>query len=78
MDREGFNVYRRAFNNLLVCAASPTRTRTCVAGWRRDAGALLTHADRETVGGMIAYYVDARLHGTSATADCGAATDAAP
>ncbi|MFZ5635672.1 MAG: MBL fold metallo-hydrolase [Pseudomonadota bacterium] len=78
MDRERFNVYRRAFNNLLACAATPTRTRTCVAGWRRDADPLLTDADRETVDGMIAYYVDARLRGPAATADCGAATDPAP
>lgn len=78
MDRKGFNVYRRAFNNLLVRAAAPTRTRTCVAGWRRDAGALLTNADRETVDSMIACYVDARLRGPRAIADCGASTDAAP
>lgn len=78
MDREDFNVYRRAFNNLLVCAATPTRTRTCVAGWRRDADPLLTDADRETVDGMIAYYVDARLRGPGAIADCGAAAVAAP
>lgn len=71
MDRAGFNDYRRAFNNLLACAATPTRTRTCVAGWRRDADALLTAADRETVDEMIAYYVDHRLRGPGATADCG-------
>jgi hypothetical protein len=70
MDRERFNLYRRAFNNLLVCAATPTRTRTCVAGWRRDADALLTAADRDTVDGMIAYYVEERLRGPGATADC--------
>jgi glyoxylase-like metal-dependent hydrolase (beta-lactamase superfamily II) len=70
MDRKGFNTYRRAFNNLLVCAAGPARARTCVAGWRRDADALLTDADRETVDGMIAYYVEERLRSPGATADC--------
>jgi len=78
MDREQFGHYRRAFNNLLVCAASPTRTRTCVEGWRRDAAPLLTEADRAVVDGMIAYYVDVRLRGPAATVDCAAATQALP
>jgi glyoxylase-like metal-dependent hydrolase (beta-lactamase superfamily II) len=70
MDRGQFNTYRRAFNNLLVCAATPTRARTCVAGWRRDAAPLLGDADRAVVDGMIAYYVEYRLRGPGATADC--------
>lgn len=77
MDREGFNTYRRAFNNLLVCAATPTRTQVCVDGWRRDATALLpgigaAKVDADRVDGMIAYYVDQRLRGPAATRDCDA------
>lgn len=78
MDREGFNAYRRAFNNLLACAATPTSTRTCVAGWRRDAAPLLSDADRAVVDGMIAYYVQYRLRGPGATADCGTTPHDAP
>lgn len=71
MDREGFNVYRRAFNNLLVCAQTPTRTGTCVAGWARDAAPLLVQEDRARTDAMIAYYVEQRLRGPGATQDCG-------
>lgn len=78
MDREGFNTYRRAFNNLLACAATPTSTRTCVAGWRRDAAPLLSDADRAVVDGMIAYYVQYRLRGPGPTADCGTTPHDAP
>lgn len=71
MDRDGFNTYRRAFNNLLVCAATPTRTQVCVEGWRRDAAPLLSGAATARVDGMIAYYVDQRLRGPAASRDCG-------
>lgn len=70
MDREGFNLYRRAFNNLLVCAATPTTAGTCAADWKRDASALLTEADRSAVDEMIGYYVEYRLRGPAATRDC--------
>ena len=35
MDREGFVVYRRAFEELLACAGSAAEDGTCIEGWFR-------------------------------------------
>lgn len=70
MDRAGFDTYRRAFNNLLACAAAPTRDATCIAGWKRDAAPLLRPEDDAAIDGLLGYYLATRLRGSAATAAC--------
>ncbi|MGZ8284595.1 MAG: MBL fold metallo-hydrolase [Allosphingosinicella sp.] len=60
MTRPQFLQWRRAFDNLLDCAASTRAKEACVAGWERDAAAFIPAGDRR-VDGMIGYYLDTRL-----------------
>jgi glyoxylase-like metal-dependent hydrolase (beta-lactamase superfamily II) len=60
MGRTRFLQWRRAFNNLLDCAASDRTKAACVAGWKRDASAFIPSGDRR-IDGMIGYYLDSRL-----------------
>jgi glyoxylase-like metal-dependent hydrolase (beta-lactamase superfamily II) len=60
MSRERFGQWRRAFGNLLDCAASSRAKEACVAGWKRDAAAFIPAGDRR-VDGMVGYYLDSRL-----------------
>lgn len=70
MDRAGFDTYRRAFHNLLACAAAPTRDATCIAGWKQDAAPLLRPGDDAAVDGLLGYYLSTGLRGRAAQADC--------
>jgi glyoxylase-like metal-dependent hydrolase (beta-lactamase superfamily II) len=70
MDRAGFDTYRRAFHNLLACAAAPTRDATCIAGWKHDAAPLLRPGDDAAVDGLLGYYFSTGLRGRAAQADC--------
>lgn len=70
MDRAGFDTWRRAFHNLLACAAAPTRDATCIAGWKRDAAPLLRPGDDAAVDGLLGYYLSTGLRGRAAQADC--------
>lgn len=60
MTRRQFLQWRRAFDNLLDCAASTRAKSECVAGWTRDAGAFIPAGERR-VEGMVGYYLDTRL-----------------
>lgn len=71
MDRAGFDTYRRAFNNLLACAAAPTRDAVCIAGWKRDAAPLLRPGDDAAVDGLLGYYFSTGLRRRAAQPDCG-------
>lgn len=71
MDRAGFDIYRRAFHNLLACAAAPTRDATCIAGWKRDAAPLLRPGDDAAVDGLLGYYFSTGLRRRAAQPDCG-------
>lgn len=58
MNRRGLATYRKAFDGLLDCAASSQSKSDCVAGWIRDAGALLPQGDRPYARGLVDYYMD--------------------
>ena len=60
MSRPQFLKWRKAFDNLLDCAASAQSKETCVAGWKRDAADFIPAGDRR-VDGMVGYYLDTRL-----------------
>lgn len=60
MSRAQFLQWKRAFTNLLDCAASDAADAACIAGWRRDAAAYIRDAPQE-IDGLIAYYLEARL-----------------
>lgn len=70
MDRAGFDTWRRAFHNLLACAATPTRDATCIAGWKRDAAPLLRPGDAAAVDGLLGYYLSTGLRERAAQPDC--------
>ena len=76
MSRDDFVIYRRAFDSLLACAASPASNGDCVEGWQRDAAAFLaTDRDRQLARGLVDYYLTAILRGDEAkiAALCGTA-----
>ena len=63
MSRTGFETWRRAYGALLDCAAGSGEAATCVAGWERDAGALLEGEDPAFVRALVGYYVSDVLRG---------------
>lgn len=65
MGRPQFLQWRRAFDNLLDCAASDRAKEACVAGWRRDAAAFIPAGDGR-IDGMVGYYLDSRLRAAPA------------
>jgi len=73
MHRHQFEVYRKAFDSLLKCAASSQRKTSCIAGWMHDAGPLLTGEDPAFVRSLLDYYVDNSLRGDASrrTTLCG-------
>jgi glyoxylase-like metal-dependent hydrolase (beta-lactamase superfamily II) len=60
MSRAEFMRWRRAFNNLLDCAAGDSAKETCVAGWTNDAAEFIPEGETR-VEDMIRYYIDTRL-----------------
>lgn len=67
MNREAFEQYRTAFDNLLACAASEHTDSECVDAWSRDADDLLSPADVPRISGMLDYYMKARLRADAAS-----------
>jgi glyoxylase-like metal-dependent hydrolase (beta-lactamase superfamily II) len=66
MHREEFTAYRRAFSNLLDCAAGKAAKDACIDGWGNDAAALFhSSADVSYARTLIAYYVDNYLRNPS-------------
>ena len=61
MDRPAFLSWKRAFDNLLDCAASPVARASCIAGWRRDAAAFQRPGRGAMIDEMTGYYLDTRL-----------------
>jgi glyoxylase-like metal-dependent hydrolase (beta-lactamase superfamily II) len=59
MHRQEFTVYRKAFSNLLDCAAGNTAKNDCMDGWLSDASALF-HSSQEAsyARTLIGYYLD--------------------
>ena len=59
MTKPQFLKWKRAFTNLLDCAASEVANAACIAGWRRDASTFIP-AGKNT-DSLIAYYLETRL-----------------
>lgn len=60
MTKPRFLQWRKAFENLLDCAASTRAKEACAAGWKRDAAPFIT-AGEKRVESMVGYYLDTRL-----------------
>jgi glyoxylase-like metal-dependent hydrolase (beta-lactamase superfamily II) len=73
MHRPQFEVYRKAFDGLLKCAASSQPKSSCIDGWMHDAAPLLTGEDPTFVRSLLDYYVDNSLRGDASrrTTLCG-------
>lgn len=65
MTRADFLDWRRAFTNLLDCAASDTPKTQCITGWQRDAARFIPAGDT-SVPRRIGYYIDTRLRAAPA------------
>ncbi len=57
MQRQAFSAYRKAFSNLLSCAAGDARINVCIDGWISDAAALVDSKDVSYARTLIGYYV---------------------
>jgi glyoxylase-like metal-dependent hydrolase (beta-lactamase superfamily II) len=59
MHKPQFSAYRKAFSNLLACAAGDAGKDACMDGWISDAALLLVDSkDRSYARTLIGYYVD--------------------
>jgi glyoxylase-like metal-dependent hydrolase (beta-lactamase superfamily II)/tetratricopeptide (TPR) repeat protein len=61
LTRDQFETYRRAFGNLLACAASPKSKGECIDGWLADAGALVPAEEQKMARALLDYYLDTSL-----------------
>jgi glyoxylase-like metal-dependent hydrolase (beta-lactamase superfamily II) len=67
LDRVGFARYRTAYDHLLECATSTAPARDCIAGWHRDADALMPRPeDRKAADALLGYYLGQVLRGPEA------------
>jgi glyoxylase-like metal-dependent hydrolase (beta-lactamase superfamily II) len=57
MRRRAFDTYRKAFSNLLACAAGDAGKNTCIDGWINDASELIGSDDVSYARTLIGYYV---------------------
>jgi len=57
LTRDDYFIWRRAFDNLLSCAAAHEGAE-CVDGWLNDAAPFITEDKKDLAGRMIVYYVD--------------------
>ncbi len=58
MRKQGLNVYRKAFSNLLECAAADAGKNHCVDGWINDASVLIDSKDVSYARTLVGYYVE--------------------
>jgi glyoxylase-like metal-dependent hydrolase (beta-lactamase superfamily II) len=58
MHKREFTVYRKAFGNLLDCAAGNDEKYVCIDRWINDASALIASKDVSYARTLIGYYVD--------------------
>jgi glyoxylase-like metal-dependent hydrolase (beta-lactamase superfamily II) len=63
MSHAEFATYRKAFDGLLDCAASPRPAKECTEGWFRDGGAIVAAADPGNGHDLLDYYVGVVLRG---------------
>jgi glyoxylase-like metal-dependent hydrolase (beta-lactamase superfamily II) len=57
MQRHAFETYRKAFSNLLACAAGDATKNSCIDGWINDAADLMSTDDVSYARTLIGYYV---------------------
>jgi glyoxylase-like metal-dependent hydrolase (beta-lactamase superfamily II) len=58
-----FTAYRKAFSNLLDCAAGNATNNVCIEGWQSDASALIhSSQDASYARTLIGYYLENYLH----------------
>jgi glyoxylase-like metal-dependent hydrolase (beta-lactamase superfamily II) len=58
MQRHAFDAYRKAFSNLLVCAAGDAAMNACIDGWINDASVLISADDVSYARTLIGYYIE--------------------
>jgi glyoxylase-like metal-dependent hydrolase (beta-lactamase superfamily II) len=58
MRRPQFAAYRKAFSDLLDCAAGNAEKNACIEGWVSDASALIRSDDASYARTLIGYYLD--------------------
>ena len=61
LTREEFARYRKAYDDLLACAASSRTNDECASGWIADAGTLIAQNEHDHVRQALAYYLDTHL-----------------
>jgi len=71
LDRAQLAAYRRAFGNLLACAASPKGKPECIDGWGADIGALVSPGDQKFTRAALDYYLDTSLRPSDPTKTAG-------
>jgi glyoxylase-like metal-dependent hydrolase (beta-lactamase superfamily II) len=65
MQRRQFTAYRKAFSNLLACAASNAKKTVCIEGWIGDAASLIDSKDASYARTLIDYYLENYLRNPS-------------
>jgi glyoxylase-like metal-dependent hydrolase (beta-lactamase superfamily II) len=65
MRRPEFAAYRKAFGNLLDCAASNAEKSVCIDGWIGDASMVRRSQDMSYAKTLIGYYLDNYLRNPS-------------
>jgi glyoxylase-like metal-dependent hydrolase (beta-lactamase superfamily II) len=61
LTRDQFDSYRRAFGDLLACAASPKAKGECIDGWLADAAGLVPAEEQKMARALLDYYLDTSL-----------------
>ncbi|MGD9905585.1 MAG: MBL fold metallo-hydrolase [Vicinamibacterales bacterium] len=70
MTRAAFDTYRRAFTAFRRCSGGDADAATCAAAWTRDAGGLMSDAERAQATDYAAYYVGFLRKNGGASPDC--------
>ena len=65
MQLPAFKAYRKAFSNLLDCAAGDAGKNLCVDGWINDASTLIGAKDMSYARTLVDFYVENYLRHTS-------------
>lgn len=66
LNRDDYSRYRRAFDALLVCAASEHSVADCSDGWLQQTADWVPEAERERARSMLHYYFDTALRASEA------------
>lgn len=68
MDREGFAVYRKAYQHLVACGSTDADKQSCIARWMDDARPLIPPTDEALARTLLDYYLDHVLRDAAAPA----------